>query len=44
MARFLSTVLQGMGVQAAAGATREDLRKIAELTIETVPVGARHED
>ncbi|MDB5649531.1 MAG: transcriptional regulator, TetR family [Hyphomicrobiales bacterium] len=42
MARFLSTVLQGMGVQAAAGATRDDLRKIAELTIETFPVGALH--
>lgn len=37
MARYVSTVLQGMGVQAAAGATREDLRKIAEVTIQSVP-------
>ena len=44
MARFRSTVLQGMGVQAAAGATRGDLRTIAELTNETFPVGARHAD
>lgn len=38
MARYVSTVLQGMGVQAAAGATREDLRNIAELTIQSVPL------
>ena len=43
LASFLSTVLQGMGVQAAAGATRDDLRKVAELTIETFPAAASRE-
>ena len=40
MASFLSTVLQGMGVQAAAGASREDLRNIARLAIDIFPTGA----
>lgn len=43
LASFLSTVLQGMGVQAAAGATRDDLRKVAQLTIEAFPVAASGE-
>lgn len=43
MARYLSTVLQGMGVQAAAGATRDELRKIAEMTIESFPVGKKQD-
>lgn len=33
LARYLSTVVGGMGVQAAAGATREELRQTADLAL-----------
>ena len=37
LAQFLSTVLNGMGVQAAAGATREALRQTARLSLSAFP-------
>jgi AcrR family transcriptional regulator len=37
LARYLSAVLQGMAVQAAGGATRAQLRKIAEITLRSWP-------
>jgi AcrR family transcriptional regulator len=36
-ARYIMTVLEGMSVQAAGGASREDLHKIAEMTLRTWP-------
>jgi AcrR family transcriptional regulator len=36
-ARYIMTVLEGMSVQAAGGATREDLHKVAEMTLRTWP-------
>lgn len=37
LARYLSAVMQGMGVQASAGATREALYQIADLSLAAVP-------
>ncbi len=37
LARYISAILQGMAVQAAGGTTREQLRKIAEMTLRTWP-------
>ena len=37
LARFISAVVQGMGVQAAAGATRAELTAIAELSLAAFP-------
>lgn len=37
LARYISAILQGMAVQAAGGATREQLRKIAEMALRTWP-------
>jgi AcrR family transcriptional regulator len=37
LARYIFAVVQGMGVQAAAGATREDLTEIAELSLAAFP-------
>ncbi|MBI3830131.1 MAG: TetR/AcrR family transcriptional regulator [Planctomycetes bacterium] len=39
LARFFSTVIQGMAVQAAGGATREDLLGIVALTLRAWPGG-----
>jgi AcrR family transcriptional regulator len=36
-ARFIMTVLEGMSVRAAAGATRPELHKVADLTMQTWP-------
>jgi AcrR family transcriptional regulator len=36
-ARYIMTVLEGMSVQAAGGASREDLHKVAEMTMHTWP-------
>jgi AcrR family transcriptional regulator len=36
-ARFIMTVLEGMAVRAASGATREELQKIADTTLRTWP-------
>ena len=36
-ARYIMTVLEGMSVQAAGGASREDLHKVAEMTLRTWP-------
>lgn len=33
LARLVATVMQGMAVQAASGATRKDLRKVAEMML-----------
>jgi AcrR family transcriptional regulator len=37
LARYISAILQGMAVQAAGGASREQLRKIAHMTLRTWP-------
>ena len=37
LARYIFAVVQGMGVQAAAGATREELTGIAELSLAAFP-------
>jgi len=37
LACFYSTILQGMAVQAASGATREDMQNIAELALKAFP-------
>jgi AcrR family transcriptional regulator len=37
-ARYIMTVLEGMSVQAAGGASRADLHKVAEMTLRTWPV------
>jgi AcrR family transcriptional regulator len=36
-ARYIMTVLEGMSVQAAGGASRTDLHKVAEMTMRTWP-------
>jgi AcrR family transcriptional regulator len=36
-ARYIMTVLEGMSVQAAGGASRQDLHKVAEMTLRTWP-------
>jgi AcrR family transcriptional regulator len=36
-ARYIMTVLEGMSVQAAGGASRKDLHKVAEMTLRTWP-------
>jgi AcrR family transcriptional regulator len=36
-ARYLMTVLEGMSVRAASGSTREELHKIADMTLRTWP-------
>jgi AcrR family transcriptional regulator len=36
-ARFIMTVLEGISVQAAGGTSREDLRKVAEMTLRSWP-------
>jgi AcrR family transcriptional regulator len=37
LARYLSTVAQGIAVQAAAGATRSELRKVVEIALQHWP-------
>ncbi len=37
LARYVTTVSQGMAVQAAGGASGEDLRKVVELTLRAWP-------
>ena len=37
LAQYVATVLQGMAVQAAGGATRQQLRKVAELALHAWP-------
>jgi AcrR family transcriptional regulator len=36
-ARYIMTVLEGMSVQAAGGASRDDLQKVAEMALRTWP-------
>ena len=36
-ARYIMTVLEGMSVQAAGGASREDLHKVADMTMRSWP-------
>jgi len=36
-ARYIMTVLEGLSVQAAGGASREDLHKVADMTLRTWP-------
>jgi AcrR family transcriptional regulator len=37
LARYLATVIQGMAVQASAGATRAELRRVAETALQAWP-------
>ena len=37
LARYICAILQGMAVQAIGGATRDDLRRVAELTLRNWP-------
>jgi hypothetical protein len=37
LARYLATVYQGMSVQAAGGATHEQLRRVAKLALRAWP-------
>ena len=37
LARFVATVTQGMAVQAAGGATRGELRRVAETALRAFP-------
>ena len=37
LARFVSTVMQGMAVQASGGATRKELRTIADMALRSWP-------
>jgi len=37
LARYVATILQGMAVQAAGGATRQQLRKVADIALVTWP-------
>jgi AcrR family transcriptional regulator len=41
LARFLATVAQGMAVQAAGGASREELRRVAGIALRAWPVARR---
>ena len=38
LAQYIATVLQGMAVQAAGGATRVQLRKVADLALDAWPI------
>jgi AcrR family transcriptional regulator len=38
LARLVMTIMQGMSVQAASGASRQDLRKVAEMALKAWPV------
>jgi AcrR family transcriptional regulator len=38
-ARYLSTVMTGLGVQAANGATQDQMRRIAEMVLSTISFG-----
>lgn len=44
LARYLATVLQGLGVQAAGGATRAELREVAQLALAAFPTSRGSED
>jgi hypothetical protein len=37
LARFVSTVTQGMSVQAAGGASRDDLLRVADMALKAWP-------
>jgi AcrR family transcriptional regulator len=37
LARFITTVVQGMAIQAASGATRKDLRRVAKMALAAWP-------
>jgi AcrR family transcriptional regulator len=37
LAQFIATIIQGMAVQATGGATREELRKVADLALHAWP-------
>ena len=41
LARYVVTVVHGMAVQAAGGAGREDLLRVAEMALRAWPEGAR---
>jgi hypothetical protein len=38
-ARYLSSVIAGLGVQAANGATRAELRRVAEIALRCIETG-----
>src|SRR5688500_1288314 len=43
LARFLATVVHGMSVQASGGATRAQLRRVAEMALRAWPARKSHE-
>jgi hypothetical protein len=38
LARYIATVLYGMAVQAAGGASRSKLQRVVEITLRTLPM------
>jgi AcrR family transcriptional regulator len=38
LARFLATVMAGLGVQAASGATRQQMKRVADMALRNLPV------
>jgi len=38
LARYLATIIYGMAVQAAGGASRDKLQHVVELTLRTLPL------
>jgi AcrR family transcriptional regulator len=42
LARYLMTVANGIAVQAAGGATRDEVQQVADLALQTWPASSRH--
>jgi AcrR family transcriptional regulator len=42
LARFIAAVMHGMSVQAASGATRDELRQVAAMALNAWPAGVGH--
>jgi AcrR family transcriptional regulator len=38
LARFLSTLMAGLGIQAANGATRDQMKRVADMALRTLPL------
>jgi hypothetical protein len=38
LARFVATIVHGIAVQAASGATRAELKRVAELALKALPI------
>ena len=42
LARYIATIIQGMSIQAAGGATRSELRRIVKIALQSWPSGETH--